>query len=98
MSWDDYVFEDPYESYDRGQEDAYSGSGRYRRNKQQFVPDPLYYHTHCSFTEIVADTPKALLFLIDEQELWVPRALCKELNLITNTVYIHTDFLNEHLE
>lgn len=78
--------------------DAYEDLGSYYAGDREgwpegswSAPDPLYYHTKVVFEKIVAETEKA--YLIHEsqfnQEVWVPKSICRELNLKDNTVYCH---------
>jgi len=92
MSWDDYVFEDPMESYERCQEDSHYWQDRPFRSS--FAPDPLYYFTEVSYTNI-SKTKKAYQLNIEGQNMWVPKGLLKQW---TNaTVFIHTDFYENKL-
>ena len=81
---------DAYESMDDmfGPERPKSSDSRpyHSGADSHFSPDPLYYHTKIGFTELTNEVSNA--YLIDGR--WIPKRICKELNLDNKTVWVHT--------
>lgn len=55
--------------------------------------DPLYYHREYSFGSVIAETDKAYRFKMPNNvAVWVPKSLCKQLDMDTRTVHIWYKF------
>lgn len=85
MAHEDYIFEDPYESAERGWSE---GSGS--------LPNPLFYFSAINKNNIfiVKETEKAFLLNIKKQnkhfEVWMPKKLVRE-KKAGKYIYIHRD-------
>ena len=74
---------DAFESFDRSMDD---GFGSFRGDNY----DPLFYHAKLEFLEIKHETDKAYCMLLKNDEvLWIPKSICKSLNLNNKTVFVH---------
>lgn len=69
----------------------YYGNQRRKKQKEEFVYNPLHYHTYVNFLCIKKKTFKAYLFIIDGFEVWMPKAWVRELDSGSRTCYIWTE-------
>ena len=63
--------------------DSMSPGGRDYEEGYRFNYNPLYYHTKITYSEIQAETEKAIRIVIDHSDeisvaMWIPKALIKE--------------------
>jgi hypothetical protein len=80
--------------------DYQMGLGVYslNRHKRHYIQqDFLFYYTEYTFQEIVQETNKAYLFLIDDTQYWVAKSLVKELDIHKKTCSIHSKTMNSIL-
>jgi len=79
---------DAFESFDRSMDEGF-GSSR----EENY--DPLFYHAKLEFLEIKRETEKAYCMLLKNKEvLWIPKSICKSLNLNKKTVFVHRKTFN----
>jgi hypothetical protein len=76
LNGDDYYPSDGYP-------DEYPSFGGGSKNR-------LFYHNKIEYLSIKHETEKAYLFEYREGlEIWVAKSLCRDLDVVNNTVYIH---------
>lgn len=75
---------DAYDSmgFDYYYEDNLSFSNN--QNDSEFVYDPLFYHTLYKFKKLEKETDKAYCFKHKKQYVWIPKRLCKHLQIVKN--------------
>lgn len=77
---------------------GYYGSGRRKKQKEVFIPDPLHYHTFVQFNFIKKKTFKAYLFIIDGYEVWLPKSWVRELDSGSGSCYVWKEGYNNKMD
>lgn len=80
---------DAYESLGQQIADGeFTGFGR--QSTAGAAYDPLFYHSKITFSVIKKETERAYLLNTKDTDLWVPKKICRKLDINNKTVYVHT--------
>lgn len=69
----------------------------YSREGSNFSKDANYYHTRIEFSSILSETEKSYLVAYRNEELWIPKKICRNVDLENKSMFVHKNIFSQIL-